>query len=256
MTATDGGGRPPTSTVSTDSSSTATPCPIPDRPGNPPESTDRRTRWIRSRFRWTDRGWRGRPLGSAVALRTPRRNVHRGRHVRCGHRTIGRAERPRRRRHRADAHRRVPGPAGLGLRRGPALRAASCATAARTVSSGSSTPAMPLGMAVVLDVVYNHLGPAGNHLARFGPYFTDEYRTPWGDAVNLDGPTPTKYGGSSSTTRAAASATTTSTASARRGARLLRPVGRPRSSKRSRPQRPRASADSWAARSGSSQRAI
>ena len=40
----------------------------------------------------------------------------------------------------------------------------------------------------MLDVVYNHLGPSGNHLARFGPYFTDRYRTPWGEAVNLDGP--------------------------------------------------------------------
>ena len=44
------------------------------------------------------------------------------------------------------------------------------------------------GLGVVLDVVYNHLGPAGNHLARFGPYFTARYHTPWGDAVNLDGP--------------------------------------------------------------------
>jgi maltooligosyltrehalose trehalohydrolase len=43
------------------------------------------------------------------------------------------------------------------------------------------------GLAVVLDVVYNHLGPAGNHLGRFGPYFTDHYSTPWGDAVNFDG---------------------------------------------------------------------
>jgi maltooligosyltrehalose trehalohydrolase len=42
------------------------------------------------------------------------------------------------------------------------------------------------GLAVLLDVVYNHLGPAGNHLGRFGPYFTDRHRTPWGDAVNLD----------------------------------------------------------------------
>jgi maltooligosyltrehalose trehalohydrolase len=44
------------------------------------------------------------------------------------------------------------------------------------------------GLAVVLDVVYNHLGPAGNYLRRFGPYFTDRYGTPWGEAVNLDGP--------------------------------------------------------------------
>jgi len=43
------------------------------------------------------------------------------------------------------------------------------------------------GLAVVLDVVYNHLGPAGNHLAEYGPYFTDRYRTPWGSAVNFDG---------------------------------------------------------------------
>jgi maltooligosyltrehalose trehalohydrolase len=43
------------------------------------------------------------------------------------------------------------------------------------------------GIAVVLDVVYNHLGPAGNYLAEFGPYFTDRYATPWGSAVNVDG---------------------------------------------------------------------
>ena len=44
------------------------------------------------------------------------------------------------------------------------------------------------GLAVILDVVYNHLGPAGNYLGRFGPYFTRRYATPWGEAVNLDGP--------------------------------------------------------------------
>jgi maltooligosyltrehalose trehalohydrolase len=44
-----------------------------------------------------------------------------------------------------------------------------------------------LGLAVVLDVVYNHLGPEGNYLADFGPYFTDRYRTPWGRALNFDG---------------------------------------------------------------------
>jgi maltooligosyltrehalose trehalohydrolase len=44
------------------------------------------------------------------------------------------------------------------------------------------------GLAVILDVVYNHLGPAGNYLARFGPYFTDRHATPWGEAINFDGP--------------------------------------------------------------------
>lgn len=44
------------------------------------------------------------------------------------------------------------------------------------------------GLAVLLDVVYNHLGPVGNYLGRYGPYFTGRYATPWGEAVNLDGP--------------------------------------------------------------------
>jgi maltooligosyltrehalose trehalohydrolase len=44
------------------------------------------------------------------------------------------------------------------------------------------------GLAVVLDAVYNHLGPEGNYLREFGPYFTDRYRTPWGQALNFDGP--------------------------------------------------------------------
>lgn len=44
------------------------------------------------------------------------------------------------------------------------------------------------GLAVILDVVYNHLGPEGNYLGHYAPYFTDRYRTPWGDAINFDGP--------------------------------------------------------------------
>jgi len=42
------------------------------------------------------------------------------------------------------------------------------------------------GLAVILDVVYNHLGPEGNYLAEYAPYFTDKYHTPWGKAVNFD----------------------------------------------------------------------
>ncbi|HEY3956768.1 MAG TPA: malto-oligosyltrehalose trehalohydrolase [Streptosporangiaceae bacterium] len=44
------------------------------------------------------------------------------------------------------------------------------------------------GIGVVIDVVYNHLGPAGNYLPEFGPYFSPVHRTNWGDAVNFDGP--------------------------------------------------------------------
>ena len=43
------------------------------------------------------------------------------------------------------------------------------------------------GLAVILDVVYNHLGPEGNYWGDFGPLFTDHYRTPWGSAINFDG---------------------------------------------------------------------
>ena len=43
------------------------------------------------------------------------------------------------------------------------------------------------GLAVILDCVYNHVGPEGNYLGAFGPYFTETYKTPWGRAVNYDG---------------------------------------------------------------------
>ena len=42
------------------------------------------------------------------------------------------------------------------------------------------------GLAVILDVIYNHLGPEGNYSGEFGPYFTDKYKTPWGKAMNYD----------------------------------------------------------------------
>jgi maltooligosyltrehalose trehalohydrolase len=42
------------------------------------------------------------------------------------------------------------------------------------------------GFAVILDVVYNHIGPEGNYLQQYGPYFTDKYKTPWGSAINFD----------------------------------------------------------------------
>ncbi len=42
------------------------------------------------------------------------------------------------------------------------------------------------GLSVAVDVVYNHFGPEGNYLSEFGPYFTDRYATPWGDAINFD----------------------------------------------------------------------
>ena len=44
------------------------------------------------------------------------------------------------------------------------------------------------GLAVILDVVYNHVGPSGNYLGRFGPYFTKKFATFWGEGINFDGP--------------------------------------------------------------------
>ena len=43
------------------------------------------------------------------------------------------------------------------------------------------------GVAVILDVVYNHIGPEGNYFSKYGPYFTNKYSTPWGNAINYDG---------------------------------------------------------------------
>jgi maltooligosyltrehalose trehalohydrolase len=43
------------------------------------------------------------------------------------------------------------------------------------------------GIAIFLDVVFNHLGPEGNYMKQFGPYFTDNYKSPWGEAINFDG---------------------------------------------------------------------
>ncbi len=53
---------------------------------------------------------------------------------------------------------------------------------ARLVDAAHAT-----GLGVVLDVVYNHVGPGSEALAAFGPYFTDRYETPWGQAMNYDG---------------------------------------------------------------------
>ena len=72
-----------------------------------------------------------------------------------------------------------------------------------------------LGLAVILDVVYNHLGPDGNYLAEFSPdYFTDKYTNDWGRAINFDGRARRRCANSSSPTPATGSTSSTSTACA------------------------------------------
>ena len=79
-----------------------------------------------------------------------------------------------------------------------------------------------------LDVVYNHLGPEGNVLARFGPYFTDRYRTPWGAAINMDGRGSDDVRALPDRKRPALPGRVPRRrAAARRGPRDRRPVGRP-----------------------------
>ena len=91
--------------------------------------------------------------------------------------------------------------AALGLRR----RRSGC--------SGWSTPPTREGLAVLLDVVYNHLGASGvKAMEAFGPYLTDKYATPWGKAVNLDDAGSDPCASGSCSRPSSGSATSTSTA--------------------------------------------
>ena len=79
-----------------------------------------------------------------------------------------------------------PGDARMGLRRRRSVYAPHHAYGGPDAMKRLVDAAHGHGLGVILDVVYNHFGPAGNFLPQFGPYLTDRYRTPWGDAVNFD----------------------------------------------------------------------
>ena len=91
--------------------------------------------------------------------------------------------------HRDDAGRRVPGPLRLGLRRRRSVRADAALRRARRLARASSTRAHALGLGVILDVVYNHLGPDGNYLraVRAGLLHRRATTNEWGEAINFDG---------------------------------------------------------------------
>jgi maltooligosyltrehalose trehalohydrolase len=137
------------------------------------------------RFAWTDAGWRAPPLSAAVIL-----EVHVGTFTPAGtfDGTIERLD------HVADlgvTHLQLmpvnafPGERGWGYD-GVALFAPHQPYGGPDGLKRLVDACHGHGIAVLLDVVYNHLGPDGNHLGRYGPYFTDAHRTPWGDAVNFD----------------------------------------------------------------------
>jgi maltooligosyltrehalose trehalohydrolase len=136
-------------------------------------------------FSWGDSGWRPRPLGEWVIY-----EAHIGTFTEAG--TFAAA--PDRLRHLVDlgvnAIELMPvaefsGDHGWGYD-GVDLYAPHHAYGTPDDLKGLVDACHSEGLAVIMDVVYNHLGPAGNYLSRFGYYFTDAYGTPWGDAVNFD----------------------------------------------------------------------
>jgi maltooligosyltrehalose trehalohydrolase len=138
-------------------------------------------------FAWSDGGWRGLPLAGSVLY-----ECHIGTFSREGtfDGAIGRLE------HLAalgvDAVELLPvaefsGDRGWGYD-GVDLFAPHHAYGGPDGLKRLIDAAHARGLGVLLDVVYNHLGPAGNYLPRFGPYFSGRHRTNWGPAVNFDGP--------------------------------------------------------------------
>ena len=138
-------------------------------------------------FGWTDQGWRGVPLAGAVIY-----ELHVGTFTPAG--TLDAAV--ERLGHLADLGVAVvelmplapfPGRHGWGYD-GVAPYAVHEPYGGPEALQRFVDAAHARGLAVCLDVVYNHLGPDGNYLGDFGPYFSDQHHTPWGQALNLDGP--------------------------------------------------------------------
>jgi len=139
------------------------------------------------RFEWTDQRWRGLPLNGAVLY-----ELHIGTFSPEGTFDGAIARLPHLVELGVDAIELLPvaqfsGDRGWGYD-GVGLYAPHHAYGGPEGLDRLVDAAHAHGLGVVMDVVYNHLGPIGNHLAEFGPYFTDRHHTPWGDAVNFDAP--------------------------------------------------------------------
>ena len=121
-------------------------------------------------------------------LRDARRHLHAGGDLGGGRARAAGAGRARR--HRASRSCRSPSSpaASAGATTASTSSPRTRSTARPTTSAASSTAPTPLGLGVILDVVYNHLGPDGNYLKQFADdYFTDRYKNEWGEAINFDG---------------------------------------------------------------------
>ena len=145
-------------------------------------------RWYdHARFTWTDDGWSGRPWPDAVVY-----ELHVGTFTREGtfDAAVG----------------RLPDLVDLGVTHVELMPVAAFdgpagwgydGVAPWSVHEAYGGPdglkrfvdaAHASGLAVLVDVVHNHFGPSGNYLTDYGPYFNDRVTTPWGEAINLDGP--------------------------------------------------------------------
>ncbi|HEX7167845.1 MAG TPA: malto-oligosyltrehalose trehalohydrolase [Acidimicrobiales bacterium] len=136
-------------------------------------------------FEWTDDGWRGVPLASSVVY-----ELHVGTFTPEGTFVAAIEKLPHLASLGVDVVELLPvaefsGDRGWGYD-GVDLFAPHHAYGGPDGLKRFVDAAHEAGIAVVIDVVYNHLGPAGNYLSEFGPYFTDKYATPWGLAVNVD----------------------------------------------------------------------
>ena len=140
-------------------------------------------------FDWPDDGWTDRPWHEQVVY-----ELHVGTFTPEGTYAGAQSQDPRARRRSAITTIElmpladVPGGArNWGLRRRAALRALAQLRARPRISSASSPPPTAAGLAVMIDVVYNHFGPEGNFLHAYAPQFwTEEHHTPWGAAIAVE----------------------------------------------------------------------
>ena len=163
--------------------------PLPDpRSPSQPDGVHAASEWVdNTAFAWTDYDWRGVPLAGAVLY-----ELHVGTFTPGGTFDDAIAMLPYLRALGVDAVEVMPvasfpGERGWGYD-GVGLFAPHAAYGGPDAMKRFIDACHDHGIGVVLDVVYNHLGPSGNYLGRFGPYFSERHHTNWGPAVNLDGP--------------------------------------------------------------------
>lgn len=163
--------------------------PLPDpRSPSQPDGVHAASEWVdNTAFAWTDHDWRGVPLAGAVLY-----ELHVGTFTPGGTFDDAITMLPYLRELGVDAVEVMPvasfpGERGWGYD-GVGLFAPHAAYGGPDAMKRFVDACHDHGIGVVLDVVYNHLGPSGNYLGRFGPYFSERHHTNWGPAVNLDGP--------------------------------------------------------------------